>query len=283
MNYVRKLGFEENPDYDFLRELFTKVLKTTGEQDDGVYDWMLLNNGKGWEASHVCLVLCSCLGKLTHYNLRRHHRYSHKLMLMLVHHKLHNGNTGSVSTGVVRDRGCKTSLPRTQLTLRFRPADQQLVIVHVDLVVMPVDNLSHRRVEEQANSSSRPPRYVRVSPLTACIPTRLRLLRLRSVRGRTLSQEPTRFIPTAYLPLLVRQAHSASPAMGMECRAPTHSCTAVQLNGLKRPRLRRHAKAARMAWRCMIAGKRHALMLITMMITVAVAAGFSVSYVVVDR
>ncbi|KAF8273310.1 kinase-like protein [Lactarius quietus] len=53
MNYVRKLGFEENPDYDFLRELFTKVLKTTGEQDDGVYDWMLLNNGKGWEAGHT--------------------------------------------------------------------------------------------------------------------------------------------------------------------------------------------------------------------------------------
>jgi hypothetical protein len=56
MNYVRKLGFEENPDYDFLRELFSKVLKTTGDQDDGVYDWMLLNNGKGWEAGHVCLV-----------------------------------------------------------------------------------------------------------------------------------------------------------------------------------------------------------------------------------
>ncbi|KAJ3572559.1 hypothetical protein NP233_g3011 [Leucocoprinus birnbaumii] len=51
MNYVRKLGFEETPDYDFLRELFSKVLKTLGEQEDGVYDWMLLNNGKGWEAS----------------------------------------------------------------------------------------------------------------------------------------------------------------------------------------------------------------------------------------
>ncbi|TFK75114.1 kinase-like protein [Pluteus cervinus] len=50
MNYVRKLGFEENPDYDFLRELFTKVLKTLGETEDGVYDWMLLNSGKGWEA-----------------------------------------------------------------------------------------------------------------------------------------------------------------------------------------------------------------------------------------
>ena len=50
MNYVRKLGFEETPDYDFLRELFAKVLKYIGEKDDGIYDWMLLNNGKGWEA-----------------------------------------------------------------------------------------------------------------------------------------------------------------------------------------------------------------------------------------
>ncbi|EKM78588.1 hypothetical protein AGABI1DRAFT_40864 [Agaricus bisporus var. burnettii JB137-S8] len=53
MNYVRKLGFEESPDYDFLRELFTKVLKTLGEQEDGVYDWMNLNGGKGWEAGNV--------------------------------------------------------------------------------------------------------------------------------------------------------------------------------------------------------------------------------------
>lgn len=51
LNYVRKLGFEETPDYEFLRELFTKVLKNTGETEDGVYDWMILNNGKGWEAS----------------------------------------------------------------------------------------------------------------------------------------------------------------------------------------------------------------------------------------
>lgn len=57
MNYVRKLGFEENPDYDFLRELFSKILKNAGENEDGVYDWMLLNNGKGWEAGHVRLSL----------------------------------------------------------------------------------------------------------------------------------------------------------------------------------------------------------------------------------
>lgn len=55
LNYVRKLTFDETPDYDFLRELFTTALKNAGEEDDQVYDWMLLNNGKGWEASGVSL------------------------------------------------------------------------------------------------------------------------------------------------------------------------------------------------------------------------------------
>ena len=53
MNYVRKLGFEEQPDYDFMRDLFTKALEGTGEVEDGVYDWMLLNGGKGWQANSV--------------------------------------------------------------------------------------------------------------------------------------------------------------------------------------------------------------------------------------
>jgi len=43
LNYVRKLGFEETPDYDFLRELFVKVLKTNNGVDDGVYDWHTLH------------------------------------------------------------------------------------------------------------------------------------------------------------------------------------------------------------------------------------------------
>lgn len=49
MQYVRKLGFEETPDYEFLRELFDKVLRRLNETNDGIYDWMLLNNGKGYE------------------------------------------------------------------------------------------------------------------------------------------------------------------------------------------------------------------------------------------
>jgi casein kinase 1 len=50
LTYVRNLGFEYTPDYDYLRELFTQALKNGGEVEDGEYDWMKLNNGKGWEA-----------------------------------------------------------------------------------------------------------------------------------------------------------------------------------------------------------------------------------------
>lgn len=50
MSYVRNLGFEDTPDYDFLRDLFTQALKNTGDVEDGEYDWMKLNNGRGWEA-----------------------------------------------------------------------------------------------------------------------------------------------------------------------------------------------------------------------------------------
>jgi casein kinase 1 len=45
------LTFDETPDYDFLRDLFMTALQNAGETDDQVYDWNLLNGGKGWEAS----------------------------------------------------------------------------------------------------------------------------------------------------------------------------------------------------------------------------------------
>ncbi|OZJ03280.1 Casein kinase I 1 [Bifiguratus adelaidae] len=50
LQYVRKLDFTEDPDYDFLRELFTRALRSAGQEEDGVYDWMLLYNGKGYES-----------------------------------------------------------------------------------------------------------------------------------------------------------------------------------------------------------------------------------------
>ncbi|KAF1820292.1 kinase-like protein [Dissoconium aciculare CBS 342.82] len=49
LSYVRNMGFEDTPDYDHLRDLFTRALQQTGEVEDGEYDWMKLNNGKGWD------------------------------------------------------------------------------------------------------------------------------------------------------------------------------------------------------------------------------------------
>lgn len=50
LTYVRNLNFDATPDYDYLRDLFTQALKTTGEVEDGEYDWMKLNGGKGWDS-----------------------------------------------------------------------------------------------------------------------------------------------------------------------------------------------------------------------------------------
>lgn len=44
LTYVRKLGFEDTPDYDFLRGLMTKVLQKSGAAEDDIYDWMILEN-----------------------------------------------------------------------------------------------------------------------------------------------------------------------------------------------------------------------------------------------
>lgn len=51
LKYTRNLGFEETPDYDYLRELLTKALRDDGSVEDGDYDWMRINSGKGWEAA----------------------------------------------------------------------------------------------------------------------------------------------------------------------------------------------------------------------------------------
>jgi len=43
LNYVRKLDFEETPDYDYLRRLFANVMRKNNDVDDGVYDWSTLH------------------------------------------------------------------------------------------------------------------------------------------------------------------------------------------------------------------------------------------------
>lgn len=104
MNYVRKLGFEETPDYDFLRELFTKVLKTIGEPEDGVFDWMLLNNGKGWEAGNVGPLLSTLSTDTNQYISRSPQRhYLHKRMQMPHHPTRHIANTDANETTATTD------------------------------------------------------------------------------------------------------------------------------------------------------------------------------------
>lgn len=49
LKYVRQLRFDETPDYEYLRHLMDKGLEQIGEKEDGHYDWMDLNNGKGWD------------------------------------------------------------------------------------------------------------------------------------------------------------------------------------------------------------------------------------------
>lgn len=51
LTYVRKLGFEETPEYEQLRNLFDRVLKGLNETDDGRYDWVVLKESKNLEAS----------------------------------------------------------------------------------------------------------------------------------------------------------------------------------------------------------------------------------------
>lgn len=51
LTYVRNLEFEENPDYAYLLSLMDGALESIGEKEDGHYDWMDLNGGRGWDAA----------------------------------------------------------------------------------------------------------------------------------------------------------------------------------------------------------------------------------------
>ncbi len=46
INYCRNLQFEEKPDYNYLRGLFKNMMNRMGYEYDGVYDWVLKQDGK---------------------------------------------------------------------------------------------------------------------------------------------------------------------------------------------------------------------------------------------
>lgn len=45
--YVRRLDFEDRPDYSYLRSLFRKALERKNVEDDGIFDWMESSSHKG--------------------------------------------------------------------------------------------------------------------------------------------------------------------------------------------------------------------------------------------
>ncbi|KAK6457344.1 casein kinase I [Scheffersomyces xylosifermentans] len=51
LTYVRNLKFDETPDYNYLVSLMDKALTSLGAEEDGHYDWMDLNGGRGWDAA----------------------------------------------------------------------------------------------------------------------------------------------------------------------------------------------------------------------------------------
>ncbi|ORX61640.1 kinase-like protein [Hesseltinella vesiculosa] len=50
LEYTRALRYDEAPDYDHCRDLLDQALQHINQRDDGCRDWMLLNDGRGWEA-----------------------------------------------------------------------------------------------------------------------------------------------------------------------------------------------------------------------------------------
>ena len=41
ITYCRKLGFEDEPDYSYLKSLFAKVITSIGQENDYVFDWIV--------------------------------------------------------------------------------------------------------------------------------------------------------------------------------------------------------------------------------------------------
>lgn len=99
LSYVRNLGFEDTPDYDYLRDLFTKALQNTGEVEDGEYDWMKLNNGKGWDVPQQ-------------RSSQQPHREAAGNPSNV---NLHGANAAAAATGAGGQRASKTPIPQERL------------------------------------------------------------------------------------------------------------------------------------------------------------------------
>lgn len=150
LHYVRRLGFEETPDYDFLRELFTKVLKTLGEPEDGIFDWMLLNNGKGWEAGNTPATLLAqahanaSSPQAPHREHRRDREHGAHRRISRQHQ-----DPSTPSSPLVL-----TPTPAHVKTSRRVTADRNLPTNRVDTSVQPLAPASRRASQQPRDSSA---------------------------------------------------------------------------------------------------------------------------------
>ena len=46
INYTRNMGFDAEPNYDYLRSLFKTVMDNYGYKNDNDYDWVTVKNDK---------------------------------------------------------------------------------------------------------------------------------------------------------------------------------------------------------------------------------------------
>ena len=64
LNYVRLLGFGEEPDYEYLRDIFKRIMIKEGYENDGVYDWM--NSSQSFQPQFLPRYCINEKGKLIH-------------------------------------------------------------------------------------------------------------------------------------------------------------------------------------------------------------------------
>ncbi|KAG7820923.1 hypothetical protein KL942_000211 [Ogataea angusta] len=72
LTYARNLRFEEEPNYEYLISLMDAALEDIGEVDDGYYDWMKLNDGKGWDWNKNKKTNLNGYGSNNHHASRQH-------------------------------------------------------------------------------------------------------------------------------------------------------------------------------------------------------------------
>lgn len=58
LNYVKRLEFEEKPDYHYMRNLFITLLLRSGSPYDQIFDWML-PKAKRREQQRAAIVISS--------------------------------------------------------------------------------------------------------------------------------------------------------------------------------------------------------------------------------